>query len=49
MVGLNKNLPHTFGQEAVRNFLLIYEEDIHLRFHITFVLEPVDSIVKNYT
>ena len=46
-VGLYTNIPHTFGLEAVRYFLLKYEEDTHPRFNILFILESIDFILKN--
>ena len=47
VVGLYTNTPHTFGMETVRYFLLKYKEDIHPRFNIPFILEPIDFILKN--
>ena len=49
VVGLYTNIPHTFGMEAVRYFLLKYKEDIHPRFNIPFILESIDFILKNNT
>ena len=49
VVGLYTNIPHTFGMEAVRYFLLKYKEDIHPRFNMPFVLESIDFILKNNT
>ena len=45
VVGLYTNIPHTFGVEAVRYFLLKYKEDIHPRFNIPFILESIDFIL----
>ena len=49
VVGLYTNIPHTFGMDAVRYFLLKYKEDIHPRFNIPFILESIDFISKNNT
>ena len=49
VVGLYTNIPHTFGMEAVRYFLLKLNEDNHLRFNIPFILESIDFILKNNT
>ena len=49
VVGLYPNIPHTFGMEAVRYFLLKLKEDNHLRFNIPFILESIDFILKNNT
>ena len=49
VVGLYTNIPHTFGMEAVRYFLLKYKEDIPPRFNIPFILESIDFILKNNT
>ena len=49
VVGLYTNIPHTFGMEAVRYFLLKLKEDNHLRFNIPFILESIDFILKNNT
>ena len=49
VVGLYTNIPHTFGMDAVRYFLLKYKEDIHPRFNIPFILESIDFILKNNT
>ena len=49
VVGLYTNIPHTFGMDAVRYFLLKYKEDIHPRFTIPFILESIDFILKNNT
>ena len=49
VVGLYINIPHTFGMDAVRYFLLKYKEDIHPRFNIPFILESIDFILKNNT
>ena len=35
--------------EAVRYFVLKYEEDIHPRFNVLLFLESVDFILKNNT
>ena len=49
VVGLYTNIPHTFGIEAVRYFLLKYKEHINPRFNIPFILESVDFILKSNT
>ena len=49
VAGLYTNIPHTFGIEVVRYFLLKYKEDIHPRFNIPFILELIDFILKNNT
>ena len=49
VVSLDTNIPHTFGQEAVRYFLLKHKEDIHPRFNVTFILKSIDFILKNNT
>ena len=46
VVGLYTNIPHTFGMEVVRYFLLKYKEDIHPRFNIPLILESIDFIFK---
>ena len=47
VVSLYTNIPHTFGLEAFRHFLLKYKEDIHPRFNIPFILGSTDFILKN--
>ena len=49
VVGLYTNIPHTFGMDVVRYFLLKYKEYIHPRFNIRFILESIDVILKNNT
>ena len=49
VVGLYTNIPHTFGMEAVRYFLLKYKEDVHPRFNIPFILESIDFTLKKNT
>ena len=49
MIGLYTNIPHTFGLEAVSYFLLKYEQDIHSRFNIPFMLESINFLIKNNT
>ena len=49
VLGLYTNIPHTFGIEAVRYFLLKQNEEIHQRLNIPFILESIDFILKNNT
>ena len=49
VVGVYTNIPNTFNLELVRYFLLKYDENIHQRFNIPFILESNDVILKSNT
>ena len=46
---LHIKIPHTFGLEAVRYFLIKHENDIYPRFNLTFILKSIDVILENNT
>ena len=49
VAGIYTKILHTFGLEAVRYFLVKYEERFHPKFNVPFILEPVDFTLKNKT